>query len=53
MKHYQLCNKLVKHLSSQERKEVADSGKYVSHLTGTQHTRLAKLVGKGALFNVL
>ena len=47
MKHKQLCS-AIKYLFSQERKETADSGQYVSHLTPIQDARDAKLVGKEA-----
>ena len=43
--HKKLCS-AIKYLSNQERKNVSDSGMYVSHITPNQHAKVAKLVGK-------
>ena len=45
MKHKQLCS-AIKYLSNHEKRDVSDSGMYVSHLTPNQHAKVAKLVGK-------
>ena len=45
IKHKQLCS-AIKYLSNQEKRDVSDSGMYVSHLTPNQHGKVAKLVGR-------
>lgn len=45
IKHKQLCS-AIKYLSNQEKRDVSDSGMYVSHLTPNQHAKVAKLVGR-------